>query len=256
MPAARRTRGRGDAVSKPFDQTEPSPEVRERYALDMTLPETLPIDPLPLVAMWLDDAVRHSGQPNPNAMALATCDGAGVVSCRIVLCKRFDTENGFVVFYTNYTSRKGEALRQHPRAAAVFHWDLLDRQVRIEGPVTRSPAEESDAYFATRALESRVGAWASDQSKPIDSRQALLGKVDEVTRRFGVDLAESSAQVGPRIPRPPHWGGYRLWAERVELWLGGPGRIHDRAAWTRSLSPGQGGAEFALGPWTTTRLQP
>jgi pyridoxamine 5'-phosphate oxidase len=126
----------------------------------------------------------------------------------------------------------------------VLHWDTLGRQVRLEGPVLASPAEESDAYFATRPLDSRIGAWASLQSSTLDARQILLDRVAETRARFPGD-----------IPRPPHWGGYRLWPEAVELWVEGAYRIHDRARWERSLASSDG-TSFRAGTWHCTRLYP
>ena len=142
-------------------------------------------------------------------------------------------EKGYVVFFTNFESRKGRELAAHPRAAAVFHWDTLHRQVRIEGPVVRSPDAESDEYFASRALESRIGAWASQQSEPLASRAALTEQVRASAARFGVT---PRTRRKASVPRPQHWGGYRLWIDAIELWTEGAGRIHDRAVWTRDLT--------------------
>lgn len=217
-----------------------------------TLPDHLPKSPLTLFRAWFDDAQQRKLQPNPNAMTLATIDPDGRPSARIVLCK--EIHGDCLVFYTNYEGRKGRALAAHPRAAVVFHWDQFDRQVRIEGPVTRSPAEESDAYFHSRRWESRVGAWASDQSEPIESRDALLNKVRHTADRLGVDLAGAVSGQPVEVARPPHWGGYRLWFERVEFWCGGIGRVHDRAHWVRPLTPS--GEGFKGGHWESTRLQP
>lgn len=205
------------------------------------------------------EARRQRLQPNPDAMVLATCDPAGRPSARVVLCKQVVPVPGYLVFYTNYLSRKGRQLASNPRAAAVIHWDALHRQVRIEGPVVRSPPAESDAYFASRPWQSRVGAWASAQSEPVASRGALLQSVAATATRFGTPPvagphgAESGLDIV--IPRPPHWGGYRLWAESVELWLEGEARVHDRARWTRELEELPNG-HCEAGPWTATRLQP
>jgi pyridoxamine 5'-phosphate oxidase len=207
------------------------------------LPTRLPEDPMPLFAQWFDGAREAKAQPNPDSMALATVGADGRPSVRIVLCKKLMVQPGYAVFFTNYQSRKGSELAAFPRAAAVFHWDAHGRQVRIEGPVVRSPDEESDEYFASRALDSRIGAWASQQSQPLDSRTTLLKRV-----------AVEAARFGPQVPRPPHWGGYRLWPESVELWIEGPFRVHDRARWTRSLEPE--GAGYAPGPWSASRLYP
>jgi pyridoxamine 5'-phosphate oxidase len=168
----------------------------------------------------------------------------------VVLCKRVNLDLGYIVFFTNYLSRKGRELQAHPRAAAVFHWDTLHRQVRIEGRITLSPGEESDQYFASRALDSRIGAWASEQSAPLASRELLANKVRSVAERFGV---ERGAMQGA-VPRPPHWGGFRLWIEAIELWSEGANRVHDRAVWTRSLT--RDGDGFGGGSWRATRLYP
>jgi pyridoxamine 5'-phosphate oxidase len=176
-----------------------------------------------------------------------------------VLAKDLVAQPGYVVFYTNYLSAKGRELKRNPRAAAVMHWDALQRQVRIEGAVVEGPPQESDAYFASRAWDKRIGAWASAQSAPVASRAALEAAVAAAARRFGAPVpgtpeAEATREVS--VPRPPHWGGFRLWADAVELWVeGGHSRIHDRARWTRTLKAAPGGG-FEAGPWAVTRLQP
>jgi pyridoxamine 5'-phosphate oxidase len=205
----------------------------------------LPAQPLLLASEWLAEAWRRRLQPNPNAMTLATATLEGWPAARIVLCKDVVGVPGYVVFYTNFRSRKGLELAQNPRAAAVMHWDHMHRQVRIEGLVEAAPAADSDAYFASRARESRIGAWASAQSRPVASREALMAQVREATQRFATG----------EVPRPSFWGGYRLWAEAVELWVEGDARIHDRARWTRSLQRSPDGS-IQPGPWSVTRLQP
>lgn len=226
------------------------------------LPDPLPADPMPLFRAWWDEAHAKQVQPNPNAMTLATVDADGRVSARIVLCKAFNTVEGVFVFYTNYTGRKAVAIEDGAsgplgkgRVALVFHWDNLDRQVRVEGVAVRSPAEESDAYFATRPWQSRIGAWASDQSRPIESPGAMLTKLAETMKRFGLDPFNPPREgASVSIPRPPHWGGYRVWADRIELWAAGAGRLHDRAVWSRALV--REGASLRAGAWSATRLQP
>lgn len=220
------------------------------------LPETLPAEPLALVARWLADATGLAAQPNPNAMTLATVDARGQPSARIVLCKEIVAEPGYLTFYSNYRSRKGLELAANPRAAAVMHWDAMHRQVRITGPVVEADAATSDAYFASRHWQSRLGAWASEQSAPVTSRATLWRQVESVAERFHLPAPTDEQQSDPRvaIPRPPHWGGYHLWAETVELWAEGRARIHDRALWSRALTPHSGA--FSAEPWTATRLQP
>ncbi len=219
------------------------------------LPDPLPANPLETAALWLQEAWRAADQPNPNAMVLATADPAGQPSARVVLCKEIVAEPGYVAFYSNYLSRKGRELSANNRAALVFHWDAAHRQVRIEGQVSEAPAADSDAYFATRPWQRRIGAWASAQSEPVADREALVAAVVAAAKRFGTPVPgpeDRGALVDAQIPRPPHWGGYHLWVEAIELWVEGESRIHDRGRWTRSLaSPGA-----APGPWSFTRLQP
>jgi Pyridoxamine-phosphate oxidase len=218
---------------------------------ELSLPEPLPVDPMPLFHEWFREALARRTQPNPDAMVVATAASNGDPSARVLLCKRVVVDAGYIVFFTNYQSRKGQELAARPRAAAVFHWDALHRQVRIEGPILRSPAGESDEYFASRALESRIAAWASAQSEPLASREALQQRVREVAARFGIAPGTTSGTV----PRPPHWGGHRLWVERIELWAEGANRVHDRAVWTRQVQPA-GEYAFTGGPWSSTRLNP
>lgn len=238
-----------------FDQSD-------ALGLRELLPAVLPVEPFGLFCRWFAEAERLAGVPNPNAMTVATVGVDGLPSARVVLCKSIDASAGHVVFYTNYNGRKGRELDATGVAAAVFHWDRLERQVRIEGRVTRSPAEESDAYFRSRPLLSRLGAWSSDQSEPISSREALVEKVAGVVRRLvpgvddgggdvsggrgGLEALLSRLPLDADVPRPAHWGGYRLRAERVELWTSSDVRLHDRAEWVRR----------ADGGWLARRLQP
>ena len=171
-------------------------------------------NPVEQFRSWFDEAVRHK-VPEPNAMTLATVGVDGRPSTRVVLVKSFDADG--VVWYTNYRSRKGRELAANPFAALQFHWVELERVVRIEGPVEKVPAEESDAYFAVRPLDSRIGAWASPQSEVIASRAVLLA-----------NAAKVSAQHGLHPPRPDWWGGYRLRPDAWEFWQGRRSRLHDR----------------------------
>lgn len=236
------------------------PAASQFYDAGEGLPDPLPRSPFPLFKSWLDRAWAERQTPNPNAMALATTHPDGHADARIVLCKGVDVEPGCILFYTNSNGAKGRQLAADPFACVVFHWDHDQRQVRIRGPVTHATEAESDAYFASRALESRLGAWASSQSQPIESRQALLEKVADAMGELGVtplDLMEGREVV---IPRPPHWGGFRIHAQSVELWSGGVGRIHDRARWSRELTPNpnqnRGPDAYTYAAWSANRLQP
>ncbi len=206
-------------------------DIRQTYQKFELLESAAAADPYTLFEHWFQQAL-HSEVREPTAMTLATADTAGRPSARIVLLKDFDAR-GFV-FYTNYQSRKGLELGANPQAGLLFFWPELERQVRVEGPVSPVPTAESDAYYASRPLGSRIGAWASPQSRPI-THEALAAQVAELTRTLGDDPA-----------RPPHWGGYRLEATRVEFWQGRPSRLHDRLVYARD----------AEGDWALGRLAP
>lgn len=207
---------------QPFD---PGPQVP-----DFTEAE----DPFELFARWMAEAI--AGEPDdPNAMAVATVDADGLPNVRMILLKGSDPR-GFV-FYTNCGSAKGLELAAAPKAALLFYWKSLHRQIRIRGPVEPVSDAEADAYFASRSRESRIGAWASNQSRPLQSREALEAAV---ARRY-------SEFEGKDVPRPPYWHGYRVMPLAIEFWASGPHRLHDRIVFCRN-SPDA--------PWVKTRLYP
>jgi pyridoxamine 5'-phosphate oxidase len=205
--------------------------LRKSYELAELNEEASQADPMQQFTGWLDQAIAAQ-LPEPNAMTLATVDGEGRPSTRIVLVKGVDARG--VVWFTNYQSRKGRELAARPVAALQFHWVELERVVRIEGTVEKVSSEESDAYFATRPLDSRIGAWASPQSEVIASRATLV-----------VNAARYGAQFMLRPPRPPHWGGYRLLPEVWEFWQGRKSRLHDRLRY-----------RLDAGGWIRERLAP
>jgi pyridoxamine 5'-phosphate oxidase len=208
-------------------------DLRKEYTLHGLHESEVDPDPIRQFDTWFGQAVS-AGLVEPNAMTLATVGSDGRPSARIVLLKSFDAA-GFV-FFTNYQSRKGQELGAAPWAALVFYWPGLERQVRVEGRVAQVAPEESDAYFAVRPPGAQVGAWASAQSSPIPGRKHLERRAQELEAQY----------AGAPVPRPPHWGGYRVAPDRMEFWQGRPSRLHDRIAYTR----GEDGA------WQIGRLSP
>jgi pyridoxamine 5'-phosphate oxidase len=195
--------------------------------------DELASDPFVQFQRWVDDATAAKIF-DWETITVATSTPDGIPSARTLFLRGAD-ERGFV-FYTNYQSRKGAQLADNPRAAMVIHWRELERQISIEGHVEQTSAEESDAYYATRPLQSQLGAWASRQSQPLDSAETLAARVEQLRQQF----------AGKPVPRPSHWGGYRVVPNRIEFWQGGPGRLHDRFVF---LKNGDGG-------WTWNRLNP
>lgn len=196
-------------------------------------------DPYALFQDWMDEATR-SEINDPNAMALATADAQGAPSVRMVLLKGVDPR-GFV-FYTNTESRKGEQLLANANAALCFHWKTLRRQIRVEGAVEQVLDAEADAYFESRPRESRIGAWASQQSRPLEGRWELETRVAQFAAKFGLGA----------VPRPPHWTGFRILPRRIEFWQDRPFRLHERTLYLRDGDP----ASHEPARWTTERLYP
>lgn len=215
-------------------------DLRKSYELGQLDEDSTTEDPLKLFDDWLQQALVNK-LPEPTAMTLATVDEQCRPSTRVVLLKGYDG-NGFV-WYSNYLSRKGRQLAGNPAAALQFHWVEMERVVRIEGTVTRVSEAESDEYYKSRPLASRIGAWASEQSSVIGGRGELMARAAEYGLKFGMNP-----------PRPPHWGGYRLAPQRWEFWQGRPSRLHDRLAYRRNAtatSTGPAGAN-----WIRERLSP
>lgn len=208
-------------------------DLRRNYSLGSLDEADVDRDPFRQFDAWFAQAIE-ARIPDPNAMTLSTVDLAGQPSARIVLVKCVD-ERGFV-FFTNYESRKGIELEGNRRASLLFYWSELERQVHVEGAVLKTSEEESDAYFLRRPDKSKVAAWASEQSRPVDSRATLEAREQHIREIYG-DCP----------PRPPHWGGFRLVPERIEFWQGGQSRMHDRLLYVRS---------DANSGWQISRLAP
>ncbi|MFA5550490.1 MAG: pyridoxamine 5'-phosphate oxidase [Trueperaceae bacterium] len=206
--------------------------MRRSYGAGELADGRTPTDPLKLFSAWLEDAV-NAGEPEPNATALATVGSAGQPHVRFVLLKDA-TPTGFV-FFSNYESRKGRDLAEVPRASLAFWWPRLERQVRVDGGVSRVSAEVSDAYFGSRPHGSQVGAWASRQGEPVANRQELEAAFNAAAARY----------AGGNVPRPPYWGGYVLTPERYEFWQGREDRLHDRFEY-----------RLEAGAWRSRRLSP
>ena len=198
--------------------------------------DNTPSDPYDVFDVWLKEA-EEKELNDPTAMSLSTVDATGMPSSRMVLLKDWDRQ-GFV-FYTNYESRKGEQLLAHPKAALMFHWKSVRRSVRIEGLVEQVTPEEADEYFASRPKQSQIGAWASDQSRPLEGRFELEKRVAKYAAKYGLS----------KVPRPPHWSGFRVCPTRIEFWQDGPFRLHDRLVYSIEDIK-------QTGQWNTERLFP
>ena len=206
--------------------------IRHDYSREELSKSEVSADPFTQFGKWMDEAIAAE-VPEPTAMSLATANADGRPSSRIVLLKGFDSQ-GFV-FYTNYNSHKGRELDENPFAALTFFWPELERQIRIAGRVTKVSGEESDEYFNSRPFTSRVGAWASEQSEPLDSKMSLAGKAAKLMVKYATG----------NVPRPPHWGGFRVAPDQIEFWQGRPSRLHDRIRY-----------DLVDGVWKIGRLSP
>ncbi len=215
-----------------FDSTNDS------FDDDLIFDDPLPDSPFGLAQEWFDFAVNHADKRHWNSFQLSTVTPEGQPSARTLLMKDFDVPTGELTFYTNYESRKAHDIAANPKVSLIFHWDSIERQIRIEGIATKASDAISDAYFTTRDRESQIGAWASKQSEPLAGWDDLLGEILHFGMKFPADQS---------VPRPPHWGGYIVRPTAFEFWHGRTGRVHERVGYTRST---------ASGPWNATWLNP
>lgn len=214
-------------------QKKPLEQERREYRREILQKDALPEDPMVLFELWIAEA-RTTAIPDPTAMTLATVGPEGKPSSRVVLLKAI--EEGRLIFFTNYRSRKGQELENRPWVAAHFYWPELERQVRIEGEAERIAERDSEDYFLTRPFDSQISAWASPQSEEIPDRDYLEARFEKYAQKF---------RSGERVPRPGYWGGYRITPARMEFWQGGVHRLHDRIEYTK-ISNG----------WNRVRLAP
>ncbi len=211
-------------------------------------------NPVLILKEWMDEVVQSKIQPNPNSMSISTIDAKGRPNSRMVLCKEVNEKLGYLVFYTNYESNKAKEIGVNNECSGLFHWDTFGYQVRVRGTIVQSPEVDSDKYFATRDIGSKLSAWASHQSQIVEDRESLDNQFQQTMDKFNVKESQlESSDIN--IPRPEFWGGYQIWIREIELWLNQKDRFHDRLSFKRTLAITSSGIE-ASNDWAIKRLQP
>ena len=211
------------------------------------------LNPLDSLDDWINEVTASKTQPNPNCMSIATVDSNGCPNTRMVLCKELNTDEGYLTFYTNYSSIKSEELENNSKCSALFHWDKFGLQARLKGFVKRCSDSKNDEYFSTRDIGSQIAAWTSDQSKEIESLEKMGDSYQIIMDKFQIKSLEEAK--GVNIPRPDFWGGYDMWIEEIELWKNQKNRFHDRIKFTRKISIENGNID-AEKRWDSVRIQP
>ena len=222
--------------------------------MSMELNQSDILNPMEVLNDWMKEVSEAEKQPNPNCFSIATTNQEGSSNVRMVLCREINIVDGYVVFYSNYNSTKAIELAYQPKCSGVFHWDNYGYQIRIKGYALKSPQDESDDYFLSRSLGSQVAAWASQQSNSIGSRKDLESQFDKALKKFNIERKQLAIN-DKKLPRPPFWGGYRIWIHQIEIWLNQNDRFHDRLLFQRDLSL-KGNAYISTQGWTKKRLQP
>ena len=226
---------------------------QNRLLMNSELRKTKILNPLDTLEDWMKEVSDSNTQPNPNCMSIATVDSTGSPNSRMVLCKELDAENGFLTFYTNYSSIKSEELKNNSKCSALFHWDKFGYQVRLKGFVDKCADSKNDAYFSTRDIGSQIAAWASDQSKEIESLEKMEDSYQKIMNKFQIKSLDEAKEI--KLPRPDFWGGYDLWIEEIELWKNRKNRFHDRLKFKRKISIENGKID-AEKKWDSVRIQP
>ena len=211
------------------------------------------LNPLSTLQDWMKKVSDSDTQPNPNCMTVSTVDSNGLPNSRMVLCRELNIEEGHLTFYTNYSSIKSKELESNAKCSVLFHWDKFGLQVRLRGTAIRCSNSKNDAYFSTRALGSQVAAWASDQSKEIESLEMMDTSYQKIMDKFKINNLANDPEK--EIPRPDFWGGYEIWVGEIELWKNQKNRFHDRLKFTRNISIENGNIE-ADKEWSIIRVQP
>lgn len=225
----------------------------EHLLMNTNLRKVNILNPLSTLQDWMEKVSDSNAQPNPNCMSVSTVDSNGLPNTRMVLCKELNTEEGHLTFYTNYSSIKSKELESNAKCSALFHWDKFGLQVRIRGTAIRCTDSKNDAYFSSRDLGSQIAAWASDQSKEIESLEMMDNSYQIIMDKFSIGNLENNSEK--KIPRPDFWGGYEIWVEEIELWKNQKNRFHDRLKFTRNINIKNGNIDPDK-KWNVIRIQP
>ena len=225
----------------------------QRLLMNTNLRKANILNPLKTLQNWMKEVRDSNTQPNPNTMLVSTVDSNGSPNSRIVLCKELNAEEGYLTFYTNYSSTKSKELEGNAKCSVLFHWDKFGLQARLKGSVTKCSDSKNDAYFSTRDVGSQIGAWTSDQSTEVESLEKMEGSYQQIMEKFKLKSLGDDTEV--TIPRPDFWGGYDMWIGEIELWKNQNNRFHDRLRFKRNIKIENGNID-AEKEWSVIRIQP